>query len=159
MKSYRGVLGAFALISAALVLVGCSSTPAKPGSAATAASGPTIAHQIFDPWTDVTNPKSPEFIATGIFPLLHVYARGTHRFTIDRPASKSARIQFLVACSPSAHFTLTMGGFFSTQCFAHVGGTGAIPISQALGDGPLQVTITVPKNTSYWLVGIPYPSN
>lgn len=159
MKSYRGVLGALALVSAAAVLVGCSSTPAKPGSSATATSRPTIAHQIFDPWTDVTNPKSPAFIAQGIFPLLHAYARGTHRFTIDRPVSKSAQIQFLVACSPNSHFTVTMGGFFSTQCSAHVGGAGAIPISQTPGDGPLHVTITVPRNTSYWLVGIPYPSS
>jgi hypothetical protein len=158
MKLLQCLLASSVIVGAALAFTGCSSDPTRPKSDTTAvpaAKHIVDDHKVVDPLTEITNPSSSVFIAKGITPLLHVHARGSREFTIARPQNASAAIQFFVACSPNAHFTVTMGTFYSAPCAARFLNSGAIPVSESPGIAPLQVKITISAKVDYWLVGIP----
>ncbi|GAA4682424.1 hypothetical protein [Frondihabitans cladoniiphilus] len=137
MMAVLGVIGVTAL-------GGCSASQTdRPTPSVSAAVDPLV--QIKDPSNDL-------YTDAANHPVLHVQGTGSRSYTLKSLPAGTTRVTFYVSCSPSSRFVVAMGKNFSGPCGHVVANSGGIPVDAATAP---TVTITLPKTTSFWLVGIP----
>lgn len=107
--------------------------------------------------SEITDPKSPEFIQEGINPALHTEGTGPSSHTVAPLDVSVEQMKFLVSCDPTATFTVTVTTdrprMYSGECAARFQNTGSFPIPD--GKTTFTVEIDVREDVPYWLVGIP----
>jgi hypothetical protein len=149
MRVPRGRCSPAVLVAAlsSLLLTACAGGGAGQAAAPSAAVRTTPQ----DPLRELADTSSPGYDAASGRPVLHRSGRGPASFTLARPDGATG-IRFYVACSPDGRFRVTMGTFFSGPCSTRFRNSGRIPLGPA--GQPLAVTLDVPRDTYYWIVGL-----
>lgn len=143
-KHYRIATATFLSVVAIGGVVGCSGHPGATAHTTSSAKAP------IDPLVRITD-KSDDFYSDAQ-PVVHELGRGTKTFDIGGLPAGTKRITFYVSCAPDSHYEVTMGKTFAGPCERIVGNSGGIPLD---GGGDAHVTVKLPAQTQFWLVGIP----
>lgn len=156
--SGRIVIAAIALV-ATMSLSACAWTDSSPEQARTPSpiSSQVAATKLVDPLSEITDPKSPEFIQEGINPVIHTEGTGPSSHTIAPLDVSVEQVRFFVSCDPKATFTVAVTTdrprMYSGECADRFQNSGSFPIPA--GKTTFTVEIDVLQDVQYWLVGIP----
>ncbi len=154
-KASARIGGSIVAIFCALALTACTAegNPQPSSGPSTTMTTPTSKGPI-DPLSEITNSDSNRYIPGAAGALLHVEGTGPQDYPMEHPNEGFSQVQFFVSCAPESEFTVRIPtNFYSGPCELSFANTGAIPIPD--GDGQVTVSIDVPADTKYWLVGIP----
>ncbi|WP_404444486.1 hypothetical protein LG315_11975 [Microbacterium marinum] len=165
MRTRRIPVIALGCAALSVGLAGCVDTaPEQPTPTASEAATPSVstepsrdpvADELQDPLEAPDDPASPDHVPNRPDPVIHGSGYGDAEYDVTWPEGTStSTITFYVACTPDAEYRIdAFGTFFTASCSADFANTGEVPVPA--GDTAGTVSLTLPGDNNYVLVGLP----